>query len=169
MYNRDLPIKNIEIPTDAIEVNKEQVDTVETSLDNSKKAGLVPLKAKKFVDLVNSGVKPGEAAAKIGTTLTQINNSDDMRKAVQRLIDVGKLPAQVRKELYRIGLDKMFLESVNSDDIEERKFALSVAKTAGQDPEIATVPAEGQVNVDLREIGGIIKGLEFDGVPKPKE
>ncbi len=92
-----------------------------------------------------------------------------MRKYVEELVSTANLSAEVRQVMVRSGLNKLFMRSIESDDIEERKLALATAKLIWSDPEVNSAGAETEINVDLREMSSALKNVRLEGIPDKQE
>lgn len=124
--------------------------------------------ARRFVDLIEEGVSPGTAAARIGTTLKALKSGGDMAEAIRTLLEVGHVKAEIKKEVIRAGLFKTFVEGIMSSDPAEKKIALEASKQMASDPEIGlTKEADVSVNINLGDLGTAIKGIELEGIENP--
>ncbi len=124
------------------------------------------LKASRFVDLVKGGSTPGEAARAVGTTLKKIKDVGEFRNEITRLVGNFELAPEIRKRMVDAGLNKLYIESVGSDDIEDRKLALAVAKQIGQQDGFA--PVEGGVTINFGELSSVLDNITpLEGLEKP--
>lgn len=158
-----LPLRDIvfsDDPTKDEEVVSTPVNDVTLEVDDNKNSG-AKVKAGRFVDLLQAGVKPGEAAERIGTTLKQIRTSADMKIAVAELLEAATLSGEIRKKMVRAGLNKVFMENVGSDDPKALKVALDAAKLIGSDEGLSTGQEVG-VTFDLGDLAGVIKDVKLD-------
>ena len=118
------------------------------------------LKAERYLELIEGGFKPHDAAERMGTTVRDMNKSEDIRKAVKKLIEQGTLPPLVRKAMVRAGLDKIFMESLENP--KRHKTALGAAKLIGQDPDVGlnAPPSVIGVNVDMGALSGLFEKVQ---------
>lgn len=119
---------------DAVDVFETEI--TEVAVEVSDKNSVSYAAAEKFLTAVQDGMEPAKAARAVGTTLKKINNAAEMSEAIRNLVEMASLTSDVRRAMIRAGLDKMFMQSVGSEDLEERKHALAVAKQIAQDPEV---------------------------------
>jgi hypothetical protein len=157
------PIKDSEINSEAIPVlsTAELAGDVGVTLDTSRYADAKHTAAR-FVDLVAHGATPAKAARAIGTTLKEINSRGELKSRISKLIGNFSLDAKIQEKLVQAGLTKMFVESVESPDLEERKHALNVAKQLGQN--IGLSPSDG-TTIDLGALASILPTATLDGIP----
>lgn len=144
----DATIKNIPVVDNEINVE------VTTKIDQN-------IKAKRFLELVQGGVAQWDAAKQMGTTIKDLYQTQGMKSAVKRLIETNNLPAAVRKELVRSGLNKIFMENVDGGP-KEQKLALQAAKQIASDPDVALnlPPSNISVNVDVSKLNELFKSLK---------
>lgn len=144
-----------------------ETDVTQLTIEsNTDKNAPVIAAAEKFVDLVtNKRVTPKKAAEKIGTTIEQIVNNEQMKAAVEQLMFAAELPVEIRKRMLKAGLNKIFIENVNATEPKRVKIALEAAKQIGQDPEIGTQQPEGGVIINLGELESVrSKPLALPGI-----
>ena len=159
----EAPVRDIvfsDEPNKDEEILTEAVADVTLTVDDSKNSG-AKVKASRFVDLLKSGVKPGEAAEKIGTSLKQLRTSEDMKVAVAELLATATLSSEIRKGMVRAGLNKVFIEGIASEDPKDRKVALEAAKLISADEQISTGQEIG-VTFELGDLAGVIKDVKLD-------
>src|SRR5579871_846668 len=138
--------------------------TLDTSTDSEARK-----QARKFVDLVKSGEKPGIAAERVGTTLKRINSSQEMKAAVEALLEGATLDKKIRQMMVKAGLNKVFMEGVASESVKERKLALEAAKLISADENMA-VPTDSSITINLSpELQGRIKDISLPGLEFPNE
>jgi hypothetical protein len=150
MQNEDYNGEDIIV--DAFEITADPRDTVEKHT------------AKRFVDLVQSGLKPGIAAKKMQTTLRKIQGSEETKKEITKLLKSFGIAAEVRKEIAKAALNKLLIEALDSEDIDDRKLVFSVAKEIGVQE---GGPTEGGPSVVINlgeELKGIITGIQIEGI-----
>jgi hypothetical protein len=123
----------------------------------------VNYKARKFVDYIRKGDSPGKAAHKIGTSLHKISRSQETKEAIAALLGTFALEDEVRKQLAKASLNKLLLESINSDSIEGAKLALAVATQMSK--ETGNEPMTPGVTIDLGSLGDIIKDISLEAKP----
>ena len=130
------------------------------------------LKARRFLELVESGDSPTSAARKVDSRsnvskIVGAVQDKDLRGKLKKLLERGRLPAEVRKEMVRAGLNDVFLEHVDGSP-KNQKLALAAAKLISDDPEVglnAPIVTPG-VTIDMGKFGELlgrmkpIEGLE---------
>ncbi len=131
------------------------------------------IKVKRFLELVESGKVPWEAARAMGSNMKTLTKNVDIREAVKKLIEGGRLPQDVRKQMVRDALDKILMDNVNGGS-REQKIALGAAKEIAKDPDVGlnTAPVVGvQVNVgNLQNLMGKLKPIAgFEDILEIKE
>lgn len=143
-----------DIPVVDNEVNVELTKKVEQNI-----------KAKRFLEMVKGGVPQWEAAKKNGTTIKAIYQTQGLRAAVKNLIETGTLPAAIRKELVRAGLNKIFIENIDGGP-REQKLALQAAKQISGDPDVGLniPPSNISVNVDVTKLNELFKNMKVPEV-----
>lgn len=127
-----------------------KVEVIETTETPAKKM------AGRFLDLVRSGERPGDAAHMLGTTLKEMDKSIAVQEALRELVPYHMKP-ELRKEMVRMGLNKVFLDNIRSADKDYVKLALDAAKQIGSDPDVGlnAAPAGG-VTIDLGSLGDLL-------------
>ena len=143
----------------ALEIEVAPLETIVNEGNNSENE----IRAERFVDLISHNVDPKVAAKEVGASIESITSRDQFGKAVGKLIGDFALDAEIQKRLVDAGLNKLFIQSVSSKSLKERKHALDVAKQIGQNLGIS--PPDGGVTIDLGGLGDIIKNVSLDGVP----
>lgn len=150
----------LEVPVAALEVLEPEA--------KDKKNEVVTHSAKRFVEALDAGKTPGQAAKAAGMTLKQIKDGGDMSKAIQHLLEVGHVRAEVKKEVIRAGLFKAFVEGITSPDPGERKLALEASKQMASDPEIGlTRDSEVAININLGALDEALLGVDLPGIKNP--
>ena len=116
------------------------------------------IRAKRFLEMVQDGQPMWYAARRQGTTIKQLLKRDGMREAVKKLMEEGSLPAAVRKQMVRDGLNKIFMQNVEGD-LKQQKVALAAAKQIASDPEVGLTapPTNIGVNIDMRGVMDLMK------------
>jgi len=160
------PIKETEeLPEDKVNAASEDVvviNEVVTTLDY--KNSEAKIKAQRFADAIVSGMKPGQAADKVGTTLRAIKSSKEMQRVVEETIRTGHLSAEIRRLLVRSGLNQLLIQSLGSDDLQEREFSLKVIKQISLDPEVSTEQVQGGVTIDLGELKDVVTNISLPNI-----
>lgn len=158
------PVQKVEYKPsdDSLDLSIPVQTHIEIEVDDSKDS-IANKKAKRFVELVKSGVTPGEAASTIGTRLKNINTSDDMKVALTELLTTAKLDGKIREQMVKAGLNKLFLKTVDSNDVKDMKIALETAKLIGADEGIKG-PVESGVTIDVGSLWPIIKDVTLPGI-----
>lgn len=124
-------------------------------------------KAQKFIALVGEGMAPHKAAKKLGTTVGAILSRSEMQDAITSILEVGGLKSEVKREVLRAGLFKIFVEGVVSTDPHLKKLALDASKQIAADPEIGLAQAETSVQIDLGSLGTALQGASLPGIKNP--
>lgn len=112
------------------------VTTVELEIE-PKEQSIVEVKAQRFVEALGRKQKPSEAAKSVGMSLVKIRNSEAMQEAIKALKDTFTIPPEMRRTMVRNGLNKLFLENIESEDPKRQRIALDTAKQIAADPEIS--------------------------------
>jgi hypothetical protein len=162
----EAPVREVKFSDDPVmdvEGVSSTVTDVSLTVDDSKNGG-AKVKAARFVDLLKDGVKPGEAAERIGTSLKQLRTSEDMKTAVAELLATATLSSEIRKGMVRAGLNKVFIEGISSEDPKDRKVALEAAKLIASDEGLQT-GSDVTVAFDLGDLGDVIKDVKLDFKP----
>jgi hypothetical protein len=100
----------------------------------AKASDVAKLTAHKFVDLMKSGLKPGEAAHRLHTSVRNIMQNSSSRKVVKDVIEEFTYDASVRKLLQRALVNKTAVE--NADEKGDKKLLLEALKLMADDSEL---------------------------------
>lgn len=122
---------------------------VETSIQavRAKASDIGKLNARRFVDLLRLGHRPGEAAHMMHTTVQTLMENPDTKKMVQQLADKYTLDAKTTKLVVRALRNKIMLENADKDP----KLALEAAKQAAEDPDVGlSRGAQPVAQIDLQ-------------------
>lgn len=142
------------------------VQHTEVEVDNSHGKGnpktVAATVAKKFVELVKSGETPSDAARRLHRKLSDLRMDEEFTRKAAAIIEGGYLPAEVRKALVRSGLNRRFVNGIDSDDPELRRDALTAAKMIAEDPEVGLKHTAPAVEIDLTVLGDILAKVETD-------
>ena len=152
----------VEEMPEGMSVEEVAVAGVDVVLDNTKRRSAPVRLAEKYVSLVSGGKKPWQAAKQIGTTLERIATNDDMRRAIKRLMDLGRVSGEVTRELLRAGNLKIYLDNID----ENSDIALKAAKLIAQDPAVGLVNQTPLVEIDLGSLGDVFKSIDSKDVIK---
>lgn len=131
------------------------------------------LVAKPLVDLIREGKTLQEAARETGLT-EALDKSPTFKQRVQDLIGEAYVPPDVLRETVRAARNKVLVqmteEGLKESDPKKLKIALEASKQIGMDPQIGlNQPPQPIVNIDLRDVRGILKDLEpLEGFEKPE-
>lgn len=110
----------------------------------SKASDVVKLRAQAFGKLLKAGLKPGEAAHKLHTTVRELMSKEQTQKEVREIIEGYHLDAAARKLLQRALVNRGVLESV------DEKLKLDYLKLLAEDSELGIkTAAPTQINVGL--------------------
>lgn len=137
------------------------VGDIQVGIDQSKDSTVIA-KAKRFVELVQHGKKPGEAAKAIGTSLREINNSGTMKEMVARLTETASLPDAVRIQMVQAFLNQTVIQAAVSDDPEILKIGLQAAKQISQEVNIGLTQSDNGVTINLGALEGKIAGITLE-------
>lgn len=99
----------------------------------AKASDVFNLKAKQFVELLKSGVKPGEAAHRLHTSVRSLMNKEDAQRQIRETVENFTFDAAVRKLLVRAMANKVLLEADKANDT---KTTLEVIKIINADSEV---------------------------------
>lgn len=120
--------------------------------------------SKKFINLIGQGYKPGEAAKLVGTSIKGIMSDNKVKKQLERLAKDYRLSADVRREMVRMGMNKILLDNIDSSDINNQKLALDAAKAIGSDTEVGiNAPPQPGIQINVGNLQGLFSAIE---VPK---
>jgi hypothetical protein len=100
----------------------------------AKASDIAKLQAYKFVDLLKSGVKPGEAAHRLHTSVKTIMSNPQSQKVVKEVIEEFTYNAEVRKLLQRALVNKTAVE--NAGEKGDKKLLLDALKLMADDSEL---------------------------------
>lgn len=119
-------------------------------------------KARHFLELVNDGMPPSQAVRAVHTTMQDLRKDADVRAQLKDLIVVNRLPADIRKEMVRSGLNSLFMKNIGSDRLKDQKMALDVAKQISKDPEVGlSGPVGGpSVTIDMGSFAGLLQKMK---------
>lgn len=121
-------------------------------------------KARRFLELVGNGVAPFDAARAQHTNLREIRKDPQMRqdlKALKDLIQNSRFPGDLRKEMVRAGLNRVFLDNITGK-LKQQKLALDAARQMAKDPEIGlNIPTPSpSVTIDLGALGSMVDKMK---------
>ncbi len=133
-------------------------ETVEVSVHQKPLEGL---KIKRFLEMVEAGEKPGAAAKRLGTTVTQIMEEQGVRPAVKALLEQFGFNNAVRKEMVRAALNKIMMENVDSGT-KGQKLAIAAAKEIAKDPDVGlnAPPSTIGVQIDMTAFAKLARNVE---------
>lgn len=121
--------------------------------------------AKKYLNLIGQGYKPGEAAKLVGTSMSGIASDNKTKKQLERLAKDYQLSADVRRALVRMGMNKILLDNIDSTDVNNQKLALDAAKAIGSDTEVGiNAPPQPGIQINVGNLQGLFSAIEI-----PKE
>ena len=141
---------------------------IEISTATNKLGTVSEKRAKRLLDRVARGEPLADAAKAERMTVGEIRDVDSpVRHSLQQLIGTYFLPPEARRQMVRAGLNKVFLENVNSPDPGAQKVALDAAKQIGADPEVGLTTTEtGGVIVNIEGLAGIFEQLKASRAPE---
>lgn len=146
------------------------VQDTETSISpgNDKLGSIAERHAKRLLDRVQRGEPLAEAAKAERMTVAQLKDqTNPIRVSLEQLVGRYFLPPEARKQMVRAGLNKMFLENVESGDPANAKIALEAAKQIGSDPEVGLQAEQsGGVIINIADLEGVFKQLAATKVPE---
>lgn len=119
------------------------------------------VQAKRFLELISNGVLPNTAAENLNENLPELRKDATIRKGLKLLVEQSRFPAEVRKEMVRAGLNKLFMENINGS-LKEQKVALEASKQIAKDPETGlTTPNIGpQVHIDMGALTEMLQKMK---------
>lgn len=138
---------------------------VETSIQavRAKASDIGKLQARRFVDLLKLGHKPGEAAHRMHSTVRDIMQNPDAKKMVQELADQYALSGEDTKLLIRSLRNKIMLTS------DDPKLQLEAAKQASEDPDVGLKGGTPVAQVDVTLRAMLQRPVEpLPGLEEPK-
>lgn len=117
-------------------------------------------KVKRFLEMVEGGKKPWDAAKQMGTTCDTLYKQAGIKAAVKKLIEANTLPAGIRKEMVRASLNQILMQ--NLDNPKGHKLALGAAKLISQDPDVGLniPPTSVSVNIDVGKLNQIFENTK---------
>ena len=135
---------------------------------NDRLDSIAERRAKRLLDRVQSGSTLTEAAKAERMTMSQLKDPNNpVRASVEQLIGGYFLPPEARKQMVRAGLNRMFLENVNSQDPGQAKIALDAAKQISLDPEVGLqTDQSGGVIINIGDLEGVFKQLQASKAPE---
>lgn len=122
------------------------------------------VRAKRFGDLLQQGMRPGEAAHRLKIPLKKLMEEKPTQKVVRDLIEGYTFDAQVRKLLQRALVNKGVID--NSSEGGDKKLLVDYLKMMGSDTEVG-VDAPAQVNVHIG-LDKPLKDLLDSTIPVPQ-
>lgn len=119
------------------------------------------IRARRFLELVEDGMTPSNAAKRLHSNLRNMNHNTDIRTGLRELVDNARFPAEIRKEMVRAGLNSIFLRNV-AGKLKEQKIALDAARQIAKDPEVGlnAITAGPSVNIDLSTLGTLLEKMK---------
>jgi hypothetical protein len=135
---------------------------------NNRLDSIAERHAKRLLDRVQSGSSLADAAKAERMTMSQLKDPNNpVRASVEQLIGGYFLPPEARKQMVRAGLNKMFLDNVNSTDPGNAKLALDAAKQISLDPEVGLqADQSGGVIINIGDLEGVFKQLQASKAPE---
>jgi hypothetical protein len=121
------------------------------------KSDVIEAKAKRFLDLVRKGVPQGEAAQAVGMSLAQIKRSR-LKKKIEDLTIAYHLPDEIRKQLVKSGLNRLYMMNLGKKDPASQKIFLDTVKQMAADPDVG-LDKSREIGVNIN-IGELRKQLE---------
>lgn len=117
--------------------------TLKVTPTRARAGDIVTLRAHKFGDLLKAGMKPGEAAHKLKTTIKALMDKPQTQQVVKDLIEGYTFDAQVRKLLARALANKGMIEQASEGG--DPKLLVDYLKLVNADSEVGITGAP-QVN-----------------------
>lgn len=145
--NDDFLVPDLPMPEDTVPVASGNVPSTDLVLATPKQTrkARAKVKVQTFAKLVEEGVSPSEAARRAGTSLSTLRNNQETKELVKQLVEGYHLPAEVRKLTVRAALNRLLVDNISSDDIDQQKVALEAAKMIAKDQEVALEAPQQQV------------------------
>ena len=157
--DKDLRIEDNQVKDDAVPYVVEESFNVDVDIDSVDKRPKNAL-AKTFHELVGQGLKPHEAAKRLGHTMKGLMSNESFTKQVQSLIDTATLPPDVRKAMIRSGLNAIFMQNINQPDKESQKLAIEAAKVIGSDPDVGlNAQPQAGIQINLNTLSSVLDKL----------
>lgn len=132
-------------------------DIEHEAIDKKEKGTL----AKKFINLIGQGYKPGQAAKLVGASVKGLMSSSRIQKEVKELLETYTLGADIRRQLVRAGMNQLAIENLGADG--DKKIALDALKAIGSDTEVG-INAPPQVALQINV--GALENI-FADIPEP--
>lgn len=122
------------------EVDSDQEEST-TNIVSEDYADLTPTSperriARAITEKAKKGLTLGQIANDYGLSLKAFSQREDVKNLLKKLIETSSLPAELRKEMVRSGLNEIFLRTARSDKPSDVKLALEAARQIGSDPEV---------------------------------
>lgn len=145
-----------------------QETEVSIATAGNKIGSVAERQAKRMLDRVQRGDSLAEAAKAERMTMGQLKDvTNPVRVSLEQLIGSHFLPPEARKQMVRAGLNKMFLDNVNSTDPGNAKIALDAAKQISLDPEVGLqADQSGGVIINIGDLEGVFKQLASAKAPE---
>ncbi len=125
-------------------------------------------RAKRLLDRIKRGESLSDATRAERMSVAEVKDPHNpVRASIQQLIGQYFLPPEARKQLVRAGLNKVFIENVQSYDPAAIKLALDAAKQIGADPEVGLTTHEtGGVIINIGELAGVFDQIQVSRPPE---
>ncbi len=143
--------------------DKQDTTIVFTTETAPKDLGNPEAIASEVRQLIQQGLKPEDACAKLGLDLKR---NAELRKQMRLLVaETGDVPMQVQKALVRAARLKLMVKNVHSDDLDAQKIALQAAKQIGSDPDVGlNQPAAVIALIDLGSLEEVFDHLPDENI-----
>lgn len=83
-----------------------------------------------------------------------------VRQSLEQLMGKYFLPPKARAQMVRAGLNKVFIENIQSEDLAAQKLALDAAKQIAADPETGLTSQDaGGVVINIGELAGVFSQI----------
>ncbi len=166
--DKDLRLNEDQVKDDASPLEVLEPFPLDVETDHQNKAPKNGI-AKRFLELTGQGYKAHEAAKLMGSTIKGLVGNDAFKRQVQQLIETASLSADLRKEMLRAGLNRIFMENVSNPDKESQKLAIEAAKVIGSDPDVGlNAQPQAGIQINLNTLSTVLDKIDVIDI-KPIE
>lgn len=118
-------------------------------------------RAKRLLTRVKNGESLSAAANAERMRVSELKDPDSpVRRSLEQLMGQYFLPPKARAQMVRAGLNKVFLENIQSEDLAAQKLALDAAKQIAADPETGLTSQDaGGVVINIGELAGVFSQI----------
>ncbi len=156
----------IVVPTGA-DLPQIPTETVVASGNNTL-GTVAEIRAKRLLTRLQKGESLSAATNAERMRVSELKDPENpVRASVQQLIGSYFFPPEARKQMVRAGLNKLFVDNINSSDPADKKIALDAAKQIASDVEVAiNNDATGGIIINVGELADVFKQLASTEAPE---